>query len=355
MGELTDDLTCVDPDEGVDPALGGLHIGGVRFGGRVKEPDKKGWVSVVIPAYNRASRLADSVRSCLEQTYDKVEVIVVDDGSTDDTVATLERLVETWGPEHIRWVSQPNQGACVARNTGLEMVRTEYFQFHDSDDLLMPTKLAEQVAALERTGADCAVSDILLVADDEGHTPIREIRYDLDFPRVAGDFQHASIPTVLMRAATFPPMLRWNTGLPRLQDVDFVVRYMLSIRSVVYTPGFHVLYIHHDGPQIQDSYDQGPLYRVMFDEMVAYWEAAKAFIPAENHALVRRATATLAWRAALNAEGSDARTMLPFTLRGPERLSRLPRACATGVISTIPSPVLRAMRLTKRWLKGWSA
>ena len=80
----------------------------------MSEPSRKGWVSVVIPAYNRASRLAASVNSCLEQTYDKVEVIVVDDGSTDDTVAVLEQLVTRWGAERVRWVSQPNQGACVA-------------------------------------------------------------------------------------------------------------------------------------------------------------------------------------------------------------------------------------------------
>lgn len=317
---------------------------------RVGESSRKGWVSVVIPAYNRASRLVASVTSCLEQTYDKVEVIVVDDGSTDDTVAVLEGLVAQWGAERVRWVSQPNQGACVARNTGLEMVRTEFFQFHDSDDLLMPDKLTEQVAALERTGADCAVSDILRVRDDPEHTPVQEIRYDLDFPRVAGDFQHASIPTVLMRASTFPAPLRWNTDLPRLQDVDFVVRYMLSIRQVVYTPGFHVLYIHHDGPQIRDSYDQGPLYRVMFEQLLDYWAQAEHLIPAENHGLYRRAAATLAWRAALNAEGADARTMLRFSARGPGALGRLPKAGVTAMLSRVPVPVLTSLRLAKRWL-----
>jgi glycosyltransferase involved in cell wall biosynthesis len=315
----------------------------------VSEPSREGWVSVVIPAYNRASRLAASVNSCLEQTYDKVEVIVVDDGSTDDTVAVLEALVTQWGAERVRWVSQPNQGACVARNTGLEMVRTEYFQFHDSDDLLMPDKFTEQVAALERTGADCAVSDILLVADDPEHTPVQEIRYDLDFPRVAGDFQHASIPTVLMRRSTFPGPLRWNTALPRLQDVDFVVRYMLSIRQVVYTPGFHVLYVHHDGPQIRDSYDQGPLYHVMFEQLVDYWVHAEPLIPAENHVLFRRAAATLAWRAALNAEGSAAREILGFSLQGPDVLRRTPKGCVTALISTIPTPALHSLRLAKRW------
>ena len=319
---------------------------------RVSEPNRKGWVSVVIPAYNRASRLADSVTSCLEQTYDKVEVIVVDDGSTDDTVAVLEGLVAQWGAERVRWVSQPNQGACVARNTGLEMVRTEFFQFHDSDDLLMPDKLTEQVAALERTGADCAVSDILLVRDDPEHTPVQEISYaHVDFPRVAGDFRHASIPTVLMRRSTFPAPLHWNPKLKRYQDVDFVVRYMLSIERVVHTPGFHVLYIQHDGPQIRDTYDQGPVYQLMFESLRGYWEAAHSLIPAQNHEAVRRAAATLAWRAALNAEGAEARAILRFALQGPEVLSRAPRAWATAVISTVPRSALHSMRLTKRWVK----
>ena len=318
----------------------------------MSEPSRKGWVSVVIPAYNRASRLAASVNSCLEQTYDKVEVIVVDDGSTDDTVAVLEQLVTRWGDERVRWVSQPNQGACVARNTGLEMVRTEYFQFHDSDDLLMPDKFTQQVAALERTGADCAVSDILLVQDDAEHTPVQEIRYDLDFPRVAGDFRHASIPTVLMRRSTFPAPLRWNPKLKRFQDVDFVVRYMLSIERVVHTPGFHVLYIQHDGPQIRDTYGQGPLYGLMFDSLRSYWESAKGLIPEKNHEAVRRAAATLAWRAALNAEGAEARSILRFALGGPRALKRTPKGCAVALISAVPVPALHSLRLTKRWIVG---
>ena len=148
---------------------------------------------------------------------------------------------------------------------------------------------------------------------------------------------------------TFPGPLRWNTALPRLQDVDFVVRYMLSIRQVVYTPGFHVLYVHHDGPQIRDSYDQGPLYHVMFEQLVDYWVHAEPLIPAENHVLFRRAAATLAWRAALNAEGSAAREILGFSLQGPDVLRRTPKGCVTALISTIPTPALHSLRLAKRW------
>ena len=311
---------------------------------------RKGWVSVVIPAYNRATRLEASVASCLEQSYEKVQVIVVDDGSSDGTKAVLEALEARWGAERFRWISQPNQGACAARNAGLALVKSEYLNFHDSDDLLMPNKLAEQVAALEASGADCAVSDILLVRDDAEHTPIREIRYDLDFPRVAGDFRHASIPTLLMRTSTIPDALRWNTRLSRFQDVDFVVRYMLSIREVVYTPGFHVLYVHHEGPQITDSYDQGPLYALMFEELMDYWAKVQTSVPRENHALFRRAAGTLAWRAALNAEGARARAMLRFSARGPGSLARVPKSSLTALVSTLPPSTLEALRRTKRWL-----
>ncbi|MDP6945990.1 MAG: glycosyltransferase family 2 protein, partial [Myxococcota bacterium] len=255
---------------------------------------RQGWVSVVIPTYNRAERLAASVDSCLEQTHDSVEVIVVDDGSTDETPEALAELERRWGSEHLRWVRQDNQGACAARNTGMALATGEYLQLHDSDDLLMPDKFTEQVAALERTGADCAVSDILLVKDDAEHTPIREIRYGHDLREATAHYRHASIPTLLMRRSTFPAHLHWNTRLERFQDIDFVVRYFLSIEETVHTPGLHVLYVHHEGPQISDTYTQGHQDLEMFEELRTYWEEAQHLIPSRNHGLVRRAAMTLA-------------------------------------------------------------
>ena len=102
-------------------------------------------VSLVIATFNHARVLAEAIDSALSQTLDPVEVVVVDDGSTDDTPTVLARYAA-----RIRVLRQPNRGLAAARNAGLAATRGSYVAFLDADDVLAPTKLAEQVAVLER-------------------------------------------------------------------------------------------------------------------------------------------------------------------------------------------------------------
>ncbi len=95
-------------------------------------------VSVVIPAYNSAGYIGDAVDSCLAQTYPNCEIIVVDDGSTDDT----SHLLKTRYGERIRYIYQDNAGPGAARNRGIEAARGTFVQFCDSDDQLLPSKIA---------------------------------------------------------------------------------------------------------------------------------------------------------------------------------------------------------------------
>jgi hypothetical protein len=88
-------------------------------------------VSIVIPCYNQAAFLRDAIESALAQTYRRVEVIVIDDGSTDDTAAVADRYP-------VRWRRQPNRGVSAARNSGLAETRGEYVVFLDADDRLLP-------------------------------------------------------------------------------------------------------------------------------------------------------------------------------------------------------------------------
>ena len=102
-------------------------------------------VSVIIPAYNAMRFLPQTVESVLEQTFQDFEVLIVDDGSKDDTAI--------WAAAHddprVKLVSQPNGGAAAARNTGIANAAGEYVAFLDADDLWQATKLAKQVARLE--------------------------------------------------------------------------------------------------------------------------------------------------------------------------------------------------------------
>jgi glycosyltransferase involved in cell wall biosynthesis len=108
-------------------------------------------VSVVIPTYNRADKVRKGVESVLAQSFTDLEVIVVDDGSSDETGQTLKHAFG----DCIRYYFQTNQGVSVARNKGIEEARGEWIAFLDSDDLWEKEKLEWQFKALERFGPKC--------------------------------------------------------------------------------------------------------------------------------------------------------------------------------------------------------
>lgn len=106
-----------------------------------------GLVSTLIPVYNRAVLLGEAVASVLAQSYRPIEVVIIDDGSTDDTPAAIASLCAR-APDIICSVRRANGGPGLARQSGLDVARGEFIQFLDSDDLLLPEKFAAQVAAL---------------------------------------------------------------------------------------------------------------------------------------------------------------------------------------------------------------
>jgi hypothetical protein len=104
-------------------------------------------VSTIIPVYNRAHLLIEAVNSVLGQNYRPIEIIIVDDGSTDQTAAVADQLAGSY-PTLIQVLHQSNSGPGVARQHGLEQARGGFIQFLDSDDLLLPGKFSSQVNAL---------------------------------------------------------------------------------------------------------------------------------------------------------------------------------------------------------------
>src|SRR5271156_2034659 len=97
-------------------------------------------VSVIIPTYNYGRFVTEAVDSVLAQSYTDHEVIVVDDGSVDDTPERMQPYAE-----RVRYLRQPNQGPSAARNNGIEAARGEYVAFLDADDLWHPRKLEAQL------------------------------------------------------------------------------------------------------------------------------------------------------------------------------------------------------------------
>jgi hypothetical protein len=120
-------------------------------------------VTAIIPTYNRANLVSDAIQSVLRQTYTKVEIIVVDDGSNDSTCEILQKFGDA-----ITVLQQRNAGPAAARNRGIATAQGEFVAFLDSDDIWLPTKLERQVSLLERFGESvpCCLTNIMMHWND---------------------------------------------------------------------------------------------------------------------------------------------------------------------------------------------
>ena len=130
-------------------------------------------VSVIVPAYNAAGFISRCVESITSQSYPELEILLLNDGSTDDTLAVCRKLAAA--DSRIRVVDKPNTGAADTRSCGLALAHGEYIQFADSDDHLLPGCTANLVAAMQRSHADLVLAPYrMMVPRKDGGYDTRE-------------------------------------------------------------------------------------------------------------------------------------------------------------------------------------
>ena len=175
-------------------------------------------ISVVLPSYNRAHILPRAIESILGQTYKDIELIIVDDGSSDNTA----EVVGSFSDSRIVYVRQENAGACAARNNGIAHARGDYIAFQDSDDIWHQDKLEKQLATLQNTGADvvfCRMNRMVggekvgLVSDyfHEGFLPKDEVPMSIGTQTLVG------------KSEVFKQE-RFDSEMPRFQEFEMLVR-----------------------------------------------------------------------------------------------------------------------------------
>lgn len=185
------------------------------------------YFSIIIPAYNRGFVLDRTLRSCLDQTFPDFEVIVVDDGSEDDTAAVMARHPDP----RIVYERQANAGASAARNRGVALARGSYVAFLDSDDTFLPGKLAAFRDAIEGAGKgpDAGVAWYSPLyfhrgAGNQLRKPSRGIRPD----ESVGDYLFAADGMMQTSTLVLPRELALRTpfdpGLRNLEDLDLCLR-----------------------------------------------------------------------------------------------------------------------------------
>jgi len=178
-------------------------------------------ISVIIPSYNREKTIERAVRSVLNQSVKDIEVIVVDDGSVDNTREVISQISDN----RVKYIYQNNSGACVARNNGIENAKGEYIAFQDSDDSWSENKLERQLAKLVSTGADlvfCQVRRHNYETGDEIY-PIINLKGSFVPGEMMINQSMASTQTILAKKEVFSEV-KFDPKMPRFQDYDLMIR-----------------------------------------------------------------------------------------------------------------------------------
>jgi len=194
-------------------------------------------ISIIIPSFNAAPWVADCLRSALEQTYPHTEILVIDDGSQDETAAIARQFTSGKLSVH----TQTHQGAAAARNAGLRFARGDYIQFLDADDLLAPDKIEQQLRLLQplgpRTLASGAWTRFKSNPTSAAFTPHANWR---DFSGV--EFLQINFETASMMhpAAWLAPRALldqvgpWNENLSLNDDGEYFARVALAADRIIF-------------------------------------------------------------------------------------------------------------------------
>ena len=211
-------------------------------------------VSVIIPVYNGDRYLAEAIDSVLNQSYGDREIIIVDDGSTDNT----RRVIRSYGKQ-IYCTSQQNQGVASSRNLGLEVATGEYIAFLDQDDLFLPHKLAAQVAILDRQPEVGIVNSGWNIIDATGQV-VAAVQPWRRSPQLnQADlivWKPVFLGAMLFRRSWLERIGGFNTQLQQTPDVDLVLRLVALGCTVDWVRQTTVNYRQHESNASNDTLKQ---------------------------------------------------------------------------------------------------
>jgi glycosyltransferase involved in cell wall biosynthesis len=178
-------------------------------------------VSVVIPTYNRWPMIGEAVQSVLAQTFDRFELIIVDDGSTDRTVPSLSQR-----DSRVKIITQPRAGVAAARNAGVAISRGKYIAFLDSDDFWSPAKLAVQTNFMERDSGMgiCQTEETWIRNGIRVNPKLKHRKPSGDIFRRSLELCLVSPSAVMMTKELFDWAGRFDESLPVCEDYDLWLR-----------------------------------------------------------------------------------------------------------------------------------
>ncbi|AHG44174.1 glycosyl transferase family 2 [Rhizobium leguminosarum bv. trifolii CB782] len=204
-------------------------------------------VSVIIPTYNRARFIRGAIESVFGQSFSDFELIVIDDGSTDETA----KIVGALGDNRLNFIRQENRGRSAARNRAIALARGRYIAFLDSDDMYLPDKLSQQVDYMDSHPEDGMIYTSAMCIDGDGR-PLNSQGYEAwaggDIYKQVAFFQPVTItlPTVMVRREVLDAIGGFDEAMERFEDTDLWRRIAKRYRVGMLVEATCILRTHAD-------------------------------------------------------------------------------------------------------------
>lgn len=218
-------------------------------------------VSIIMPAYNASAYIAEAIQSVLNQTWTNWELIIVDDGSTDDTLQIAQSFARK--DSCIQVYHQHNQGGCVARNEALKHIAGDYVQYLDADDMLDKDKLAKQLEYATNddilqygTCVRLSYNGNLLKSSMAGLYNDFSPAIEAQIAIWQNHFNSFPYSSYLIPRAISDMVGEWNVQLKRSQDSEYMARVLALAKKLVYVPDAIFYY-----RQVENSVSAKPLSR----------------------------------------------------------------------------------------------
>lgn len=206
-------------------------------------------VSIIIPVYNKAAFVSETLDSALAQSYSNIELILVNDGSDDGSLKILQEYKDKF-PEKIILIDSPNQGVSAATNLGIQSSKGDYIQFLDADDLISPDKIEKQVQLFswKSKGAIATCEWVNFFHDFQEYTNVpygvfQDFESGLDLLLRFWNEQEMNQPGIyLTHRSLIEKAGPWDESLTINQDGEFFTRVLLHAEQVLFEPEGKVYY-----------------------------------------------------------------------------------------------------------------
>ena len=217
----------------------------------------KDLVSIIIPTHNRSGLLPETLQSALSQDYPNIEIIVVDDHSTDDTEKVVDEFIKMNKCQNLSFIKNEGKGGCCARNTGIKKAKGQFIQFFDDDDIMNTDYISFRLRILKEKHLDFVTCDYDCFKDETNHIIGAKVINNIPHTAVS-HLIYSSLPTpcFLLTRKAINTIGFWNIKVKRQQDMAYYHRlFLYNLKGEWLDKRLFKYRVHEKSVTMQNGYE----------------------------------------------------------------------------------------------------